>query len=160
MNISPTTEVALLISTMQPVTTKALKESGDWQPRQPSNAIYQLKKNGLVETIEGEHWLTEKGREELEGMKQTPPKSITELAAEAVQNPVIGEAAKKIITAPPGDFRPAEPEPEPEPDPEPHQFAADYDLMDRMIETFTSCASDLTRIRDRLRRLDSAGGAA
>lgn len=158
MSMLPTHEVLMLIGSMQPVTTKALKESGDWQPRQPSNALYQLKQNGLVETIEGEHWLTPKGQAELKELDKNTAQTVTEIAAEAVQHPAIGEAAKKMISAPPGNFRPEDPKPEPAA--RIMQYAADYDLLDRMIETFTSCASDLTRIRDRLRRLDSAGGAA
>lgn len=157
MSMLPTHEVLMLIGSMQPVSTKALKESGDWQPRQPSNAIYQLKQNGLVETIEGEHWLTSKGQAELKELDKNPAKKLTELAAEAVQHPVIGEAEKKMISAPPGGFRPPAPPKDDLPVEKADSFAADYYLLDRLIETFNSCAGDLSRIRDRLRSLDKAG---
>lgn len=37
-------------------------------------------------------------------------------------------------------------------------FSKDYDLLERMIETFTSCAKDLNRIKNRLQKLDEIVG--
>lgn len=160
MEMLPREEVMLAIGSMQPVTTKALKDSGDWQPRQPSNAIYQLKQHGLVETIDGEHWLTKEGQEELKTLKKSgASKSLTEMARQVANGP-FPDATKKMISAPPGGFRPSAPPKDDLPVEKADSFTADYYLLDRLIETFNSCAGDLSRIRDRLRSLDKAGSEA
>lgn len=169
---------------MQPCSTVDFRESFDWPDRQPNNVLSVLRRAGLAELIDGQNMLTDKGMEETKALDVKPltyqpkkpvdelldesPREISKKATEtraaiksdindpsfamgcALQTTSLEKIASNALKAK-STTTAAIPDSIPD-------FSKDYDLLERMIETFTSCAKDLNRIKNRLQKLDEIVG--
>jgi hypothetical protein len=146
---------------LQPCTSADLREACNWPDRQPANVLSVLRREGLAVFIDGENFLTDDGVKAANGetplTRPAPPVELTQRPiskkAQTVKADI--QKAKTALENIKSNENRKTGKPE---NRKTENYANDYDLLDRLIETFVSAADDIKRIKTRLKTLDLTTG--
>jgi hypothetical protein len=146
---------------LQPCTSADLREACNWPDRQPANVLSVLRREGLAVLIDGENFLTDDGVKAANGetplTRPAPPVEITQRPISKKAQTVKADIQKAKTAL--ENIKSNENRKTGKPESRPREsFAGDYQLLERMIETFASAADDLKRIKNRLQKLDATTG--